>query len=114
MSMPLHLHMVLHAIGAATVLLIVAYFILVAAQRATGFVSGLGHLLGLWLIFIAVVFVAGAVTAPMFGGKPFGLDMPGPHGRWMHPDDQTSPPAPAPDQAAPAPEPAPAPAPSGQ
>ncbi len=113
--MPIHIHMIAHAVGIATVLLIVAYFILVAAQRSIGFVSGLGTLLAIWLIVIAGVVVAGAVTAPMFGGKPFGLDMPGPHERWMHPDGQElpAPPPSAPTQPEPAPAPAPAPAPSG-
>jgi hypothetical protein len=113
--MPMHIHLIAHAVGIATVLLILAYFILVAAQRSVGFVSGLGTLLAIWLFVIAGVVVAGAVTAPMFGGKPFGLDMP--PGRWMHPDGQVlpapPPSEPAPTQPEPAPAPAPAPAPSG-
>jgi len=113
--MPAHIHMIVHAAGMATVLLIVAYFILVAAQRSVGFVSGLGTLLAIWLIVIAGVVFAGAATAPMFGGKPFGLDMPGPHERWMHPDGDAQPAAPPGEPAPAQPEPtlAPAPAPSG-
>ena len=116
MTAPMHIHFVLHAIGIATLLLIVAYFIFVAGQRSMGFVSAFGTLLGIWLIIIAGVIVAGAVTMPMFGGKPFGLDFPWHHGHGMHPGepDEAPPPgepAPAPPEAAPA---APAPAPSGQ
>ena len=105
---------VVHAVGVATVLLIVAYFILVAAQRAIGLTSALGRLLALWLFVIAAVVVGGAVTAPMFGGKPFGLDMPGPHWRWMHREGAPEEPPPAPSaEPAPPATPAPAPEPSG-
>jgi len=117
MTGPMHIHFVLHAIGIATVLLIVAYFIFFAAQRSMGLVSAFGTLLGIWLIIIAGVIVAGAVTMPMFGGKPFGLDFPDHHGRWMHPDGPEAPPpgdaAPAQPEATPPADPA-APPPSGQ
>ena len=108
---------VVHAVGVATVLLIIAYFILVAAQRTIGLTSALGRLLALWLFVIAAAIVGGAVTAPMFGGKPFGLDMPGPHWRWMHregaPEEPPAPPSPSSEPAAPPAAPAPTPGPSG-
>jgi hypothetical protein len=48
----------------------------------------------------------GIVTAPMFGGKPFGMDFHGMHDHWMHHDGgpgMTPPPAGTPMQPAPTP-----------
>jgi hypothetical protein len=69
-------HLVIHAVALATVLLIAAFFILVTAERSIGFGNIFGKLLAIWLFLIAMVVVAGAATAPKFGGKPFGLDLP--------------------------------------
>ena len=55
--------------------LIVAFFILMAAQRAFGFASALGRLIGAWLIVVALAAIAGAVTAATHQGKPFGLNL---------------------------------------
>ena len=78
--------MIFHVAMHVTILLIVAFFILFAAGRAEGFAKLLGTVLGYWLVFVAIVIVAGCVTAPMFGGKPFGLDIHGMHDHWMHHD----------------------------
>jgi hypothetical protein len=78
--------MIFHVVAHITILLIVAFFILFAASRADGFVKLLGTVLGAWLVLVAVVMIAGCVTAPMFGGKPFGMDMHAMHGGWMHRD----------------------------
>ncbi|MGD0189530.1 MAG: hypothetical protein ABSD74_02190 [Rhizomicrobium sp.] len=105
--------MILHVVAHVTLLLILAFFVLFAASRADGFVKLLGTLLGYWLVLVAVLIVAACVTRPMFGGKPFGMDMHGAHGDWMHHgwmhSDQAASPAAAP---APSPMPAPAPAPA--
>jgi hypothetical protein len=100
--------MMIHLVAHVALLLILAFFILFAASKAEGFVKLLGTVLGYGLLLVAVVAIAACVTRPMFGGKPFGMDM---HGSWMHhgwthPDQ---PPAPA---TAPASAPAPAPAPA--
>ena len=86
--------MIFHVAAHVTILLIVAFFILFAAGKADGFVKLLGTVLGLWLCLVALLIVAACVTAPMFGGKPFGMDMMAAHGGWMHHYEQ--PPAPAP------------------
>lgn len=96
-------------------LLILAFFVLFAASKADGFVKLLGMLLGYGLLLVAVLGIVACVTRPMFGGKPFGMDMHDMHAGWMHhgwmhPDQPPVPattPAPA---AVPAPAPAPAPA----
>ena len=99
--------MLFHGVVAATFVLVVAYFVLVASTKASGFVGLLGKLLALWLAFIAAVFVAGVVTASMNGGKPFGMDLPHPpHGPWMREAPLPAPP-PAPASAAPSDTPAP-------
>jgi hypothetical protein len=93
----------------ATIALIVAFFILFAAGKAEGLVKLLGTVLGLWVLVLTIVMVAGAVTAPMFGGKPFGIDMHGMHDHWMHHDGDRGgpgmmpPPGAAPMQPAPMP-----------
>lgn len=84
-----------HIVAHITVLLILAFFVLFAAERAQGFVKLLGTVLGWWLVIVAVVIVVGCVTRPMFGGKPFGMDIAGMHGSWMHHDEQPMQPAPA-------------------
>ncbi len=94
----------------ATLALIVAFFILFAASKAEGLVKLLGTVLGLWVLVLTIVLVAGAVTAPMFGGKPFGMDMHAMHDHWMHHDGDHDggpgmmpPPGAAPMQPAPTP-----------
>ncbi|MGD0144468.1 MAG: hypothetical protein ABSC92_15050 [Rhizomicrobium sp.] len=70
----------------ATIALIIAFFILFAASKAEGLVKALGTVLGLWVLALTILMVVGAVTAPMFGGKPFGMDWHGMHDHWMHHD----------------------------
>jgi len=93
--------LIIHATAAATVLLIAAFLILAVAERSIGFANMFGKLLALWLSLIAFAAVGGAVTAPKFGGKPFGLDLPFYH----HPAEAAAPSAlPAePEQPQPAP-----------
>ena len=89
----------------ATIALIIAFFVLFAASKAEGLVKLLGTVLGLWVLVLTIVMVAGAVTAPMFGGKPFGMDWHGMHDHWMHHDGGPgmTPPPGAPMQPAPVP-----------
>jgi hypothetical protein len=96
--------MIFHAVAHVTILLILAFFVLFAAGKADGFAKLLGTLLGWWLVLVAVLMLVAHLTAPMFGGKPFGMDLKAMHGGWMHhdrmdSDDQT----PAPAKVAPAP-----------
>ncbi len=106
--------MIFHVVAHITILLIVAFFILFAASKAEGLVKLLGMLLGGWLVLVAVLIVVACVTRPMFGGKPFGMDMHALHGGWMSHEgmmqsDQQPAPAATPAPATPAPA-APAPA----
>ncbi len=111
------MHMVVHLAAAATVLLIVAFFILMAAQRAFGFASALGRLIGAWLVMLALVAIAGAVTAATHQGKPFGLNLEESYDappRSAAPDAPSQPePTPAQPESAPAPQLSPPP-PSGE
>ena len=87
------------AIHHAIVLSLVAFFVLFAASKADGFVKILGNLLGYLLLIVAILWILGAATAPMFGGHPFGISMmdhmhPGMGPGWDHPAGP--PPAPPP------------------
>ena len=87
------------AIHHAIVLSLVAFFVLIAASKADGFVKILGNLLGYLLLIAAILWVVGAATAPMLGGHPFGFSMmdhmrPGMGPGWDHPAGP--PPAPPP------------------
>ena len=93
--------LIIHATAAATVLLIAAFLVLTVAERSIGFANIFGKLLAVWLSLIAFAFVGGAVTAPKFGGKPFGLDLPFYH-RPAEPPAPAAPPA-EPEQPQPAP-----------
>jgi len=78
-----------------TVLLILAFFILFAAQKADGLVALFGYALGVWMLIVAVLHVAAFFMPGMMGMKG---DMM--HGRWMHhwageAQPQTAPAAPA-------------------
>lgn len=99
-------YLILDATAAATVLFIAAFLILAIAERSIGFANIFGKLLAVWLTLVGLAAVAGALTAPKFGGKPFGLEVP-----WH---DGAAPPAAQPAEPQ-APEPAPEsqPAPSG-
>ena len=68
-----------------TVLAIVGYLLLYTAGKAQGITALIGRLLGLWVFALAILSLAAVATAPMFGGKPFGMEMMRGHGPgWMH------------------------------
>jgi CDP-diglyceride synthetase len=52
-----------------------AFFVLFAAQRAQGLVKLLGNVVGAWLLLLAILVILACATAPMFGGRPFGMSM---------------------------------------
>ena len=103
-------HLLIHATAAATVLFIAAFLILAVAERSIGFANIFGKLLAVWLSLIAFAAVAGAITAPKFGGKPFGLDLPF---REQAPQPAEQPAAPQPAEPAPESSPSFTPGPSG-
>ena len=95
--------LIIHATAAATVLLIAAFLILALAERSIGFANIFGKLLAVWLSLIAFAAVGGAVTAPKFGGKPFGLDLPFYHRPAEQPAASPATPPAEPEQPQPAP-----------
>lgn len=105
-----------HVIIHVTMLLIVAFFILFAAQKADGFVSLLGNILGVWVVIVAVLHIVGLFMPGMMGMKSPGMMHDGMmHEHWVHgwggksdgaapmPAPAAAPATPAPAQAAPAP-----------
>jgi len=96
--------MLVGAVLHATVLGILAFFILFAAEKASGFTALLGRLLGFWVLLLAVLgFVIGIGSAVT--GKPMmGLmgDKPWMHHHWDHMGPPPGEPAPSDDQKAPA------------
>lgn len=96
-------HLIIDATAFATLVLVAAFFVLAIAERSLGFANIFGKLLAFWLVIVALVAVAGALTAKRYGGKWFGMDLP-----WHEQGGQPQPAAPPPADAQPAPETAPA------
>jgi hypothetical protein len=90
--------MIVGAVLHATVLGVIAFFVLFAASRASGLVAMLGNLLGYWILLLAVLgFVIGIGSA--ISGKPMmGVmgDKPWMHGGWHHIGPPPPPAEPAP------------------
>ncbi len=71
----MHPMMIVGVLLHVTLLAVVAFFVLFAAQKAQGLVKLLGNGVGVWLLALAALALLAAVTAPMFGGRPFGMSM---------------------------------------
>ena len=102
----MHPHMLIGIVLHTTLLAIVGYALLFSASKAEGFVALIGRVLGIWVFILAILSVVAIVSAPMFGGKPFGMDIghgPGMMHRWGPPGMQPPPPSPADQPAPPAP-----------
>lgn len=69
-------HLIIDATAFATLVLIAAFLVLAVAERSLGFANIFGKLLAFWLVVVALVAVAGALTAKRYGGKWFGVDLP--------------------------------------
>lgn len=76
------MHWILHTVLHATVIAVIAFFILFAASKAEGFVGLLGRLLGYWVLLIAIAALAGGIYFGL-NGKPPGEMWHG-HPGWMH------------------------------
>jgi hypothetical protein len=94
----MHMHMLVGIVLHTTLLAIVGYALLFSASKASGVVALIGRVLGLWVFALAILSVAAIVSAPMFGGKPFGMEMMHDHGGWMHHGDRDGDRDEAPDQ----------------
>ena len=102
----MHHFMIMHIAA----LLIVAFFIFFAAQKADGLVSLFGYVLGALLVLGALFHIAG-MFVPSLGMKIGMHDEGMMHGHWMHHEDAGGAPSPVTAPAKPA-TPAPAPAPA--
>jgi hypothetical protein len=89
----MHMHLV-GAILHGTLFAVVGYALLFSATRTAGVTALIGRLLGIWLFILAALAIVGAATAPMFGGKPFGMDV----GAMHHWDDRGPPNQPPPSK----------------
>jgi hypothetical protein len=91
------MHIVFGVVLHTTVLAIVGYLLLFSASKAEGVVALIGRVLGIWVFLLAILSVVAFVTAPMFGGKPFGIEMghgPGGMHPWGPPPGMQPPPPP--------------------
>ncbi len=83
-------HFLIHALAFATVIATIGFFVLFAASKAEGLLKAFGTVLGLWVLLLTGIIVVGGITASMFGGRPFGMQMmddqkgPWMHRGWMH------------------------------
>ena len=57
----------------ATAIAVAGYVVLYFAGRSEGRMRTFGRWLGGWTLFLAALVVIGGLTAPLFGGRPFGL-----------------------------------------
>src|SRR5262245_3822226 len=65
----MHSMMLVGVVLHVTLFLVLAFFVLFAAQKAEGLVKLLGNVVGVWLLILAILVIIGCVTAPMFGGR---------------------------------------------
>jgi hypothetical protein len=101
----MHHFMIMHV----AMLLIVAFFIFFAAQKADGLVSLFGNILGVLIVLGALFHIVGMFVPSM--AMKMGMHDDGMHGHWMHHEDAGGGvPSPMPMTVAPAKPAAPAPA----
>ncbi len=94
------MHWILGAVLHATVIGVIAFFVLFAASKAEGFVALLGRLLGYWVLLIAIAALAAGIYFGMTGKGP--MEMMHGHPGWGHhwgPGPMMQPPAPPPSGA---------------
>ena len=71
MSLGLIIHVVLFALAFLTA----AYLVFAAAQKSEGLLKSVGTILAAVLAALGVLVLIGHLSAPMTGGRPFGIDM---------------------------------------
>lgn len=67
--------MMVHVVIAFIFAIGFAYLIYATAAKAEGTLQSVGNVLAIAVAAIATLFLVGMLTAPMTGGRPFGLDM---------------------------------------
>lgn len=97
----MELGIIIHAVCALVFILGFAYLIYATAAKAEGALQSVGNLLAIAVAAVGVLFVVAMATAPMFGGRPFGIDM---HGQGPAATSGAAPATAPADGAAPAPE----------
>jgi hypothetical protein len=73
------LGLIIHAVVAAIAFLSIAYLVYATAQKSEGTLKSVGVILAAVLAALGVLVLIGHLSAPMTGGRPFGLDL-GPAG----------------------------------
>ena len=71
MSIGLIIHVVIFALAFLTA----AYLVYAAAQKSEGMLKSVGTILAAVLAALGVLVLIGHLSAPMTGGRPFGIDM---------------------------------------
>ena len=98
---------VLFALVPVTLLVVLGYFVLFAANKAEGSARAFGKYLSIWVFVLAGLLLLAVAFAPRFGfrGPGFGHGIfmgrlgPGAHERWRNRDVQVPPPPPSPPAA---------------
>ena len=67
--------LIIHAIVLALVFLSAAYLVFATAQKSEGMLKSVGTILAGVLAAIAALVLIGHLSAPMTGGRPFGIDL---------------------------------------
>ena len=71
MSVGLIIHVVIFALAFLTA----AYLVYATAQKSEGLVKSVGTILAVVLAALGVLVLIGHLSAPMTGGRPFGIEM---------------------------------------
>jgi len=66
---------IIHILVLALAFLSIAYLVYAAAQKSEGLMKSVGTILAAVLAAIGVLALVGHLSAPMTGGRPFGIDM---------------------------------------
>lgn len=69
------LGLIIHIVILALAFLSVAYLVFAAAQKSEGLMKSVGTILAAVLAAIGALALIGHLSAPMTGGRPFGIDM---------------------------------------
>jgi hypothetical protein len=63
----MHPFFLVGAVLHATAIAVIAFFVLFTASKTEGLLRIFGHILGIWLVVLAVLAIVGALLGPMLG-----------------------------------------------
>jgi hypothetical protein len=69
------LGLIIHVLIFALAFLTAAYLVYAAAQKSEGLLKSIGTILAVVLAALGALVLIGHLSAPMTGGRPFGIDM---------------------------------------